>query len=76
MCEGMLDKNQAVGPEKSVCTGGIGGVSRRTGNAKDRFEDVNRPNIDVKGIKGSAENQDVSACLCGTWAREKELRVV
>jgi hypothetical protein len=34
MCEGMFDGIQVVGPERSGCPGGIGTVSRRTGNAR------------------------------------------
>jgi hypothetical protein len=76
MCEGMFDEIQVVGPEGSGYPGGIGNVSRRTGNAKDRFGDAVRANTDVQGVKRGAKNEGVSSCLCETWAREKELRVV
>jgi hypothetical protein len=56
MCEGMFDEIQVVGPERSGCPGGIGSVSRRTGNAKDRFEDAARANTGVKGVKRCAKN--------------------
>ncbi len=52
ICEGMFDKAQAVGLERSRFSGVIGIVSRRTGHAKDRFEDATRANAGVKGVKG------------------------
>ena len=61
MCEGMFDEIQVVGPERSGCLGGIGSVSRRSGNAKDRFEDATRANTDVQGVKGGSQNGCVSA---------------
>ena len=55
MCEGIIDKTQVVGPDMNGCSGGIGKVSQRTGNAKDRFEDATRANTDVKDVEGYAE---------------------
>jgi hypothetical protein len=63
MCEGMFDKIQGVGPGRSGYLSGIGSVSRRTGNAKDRFEDAARANTDVQDVKRGSQIEEVSACL-------------